>query len=232
MAEYSDTWMQQARAFLQYQRTLGVREVWLAPVETKRSDAESLARVREELGECMRCRLHQTRRNLVFGEGNPEARLMFVGEGPGADEDRQGRPFVGRAGSLLTRMIQAMTLERSDVYIANVVKCRPPGNREPERIEIDTCLPFLERQIAAVAPEVIVGLGKVATSTLLETRGPIGRLRGKFRHWKGIPVMPTYHPSFLLRNGDDKRWKAEAWSDLKQVMAALDIAVPDSGSKP
>jgi DNA polymerase len=156
---------------------------------------------------------------------------MFVGEGPGAAEDRQGRPFVGRAGQLLTRMINAMTLDRTEVYITNIVKCRPPNNRDPNRVEIDTCFPFLEAQIGAIGPEVIVALGRVAAANLLETSDPIGKLRGRFHDRKGIPVMPTYHPSFLLRNEGDRRWKAEAWADLRKVMGLLEIAVPGPGSR-
>jgi DNA polymerase len=156
---------------------------------------------------------------------------MFVGEGPGADEDREGRPFVGRAGQLLTRMIKAMGLERSEVYIANVVKCRPPGNREPHPMESGTCFPFLEAQIEAVRPRTIVALGKVAAGILLETAEPIGKLRGTFHDRKGIPVMPTYHPSFLLRNEADRRWKGEAWADLKQVMNLLGLPIQDFGMR-
>ena len=148
---------------------------------------------------------------------------MFVGEGPGADEDREGSPFVGRAGQLLTKMIQAMNLDRSEVYIANVVKSRPPGNRNPTALEISACFPFLERQIVAIQPEVIVALGKIAANTLLETGEPIGKLRGKFHDRHGIPVMPTYHPSFLLREDSSKRYKAEAWADLKKVMGVLGL---------
>jgi uracil-DNA glycosylase family 4 len=233
MTQRSDDWLRDARAYLEYQMGLGVREVVLPPSPKNEHAGEhgSLDSIRAELGECTRCPLHRTRRTIVFGEGSPHARLMFVGEGPGAEEDRQGRPFVGRAGQLLTRMINAMTLDRSDVYIANVVKCRPPDNRDPSRSEIDTCFPFLEAQIAAIAPEVIVALGRVAAANLLETSHAIGKLRGRFHDRQGTPVMPTYHPSFLLRNEGDRRWKAEAWADLRTVMALLDIAVPDSGSR-
>jgi DNA polymerase len=209
----------------------GMREV-LLPVRTETRDAqERLKSIREELGECTRCLLHQGRKNIVFGEGNPEAALMFIGEGPGADEDREGRPFVGKAGQLLTRMIQAMGLERSQVYIANIVKCRPPRNREPDRTEVVACFPFLEAQIEAVGPEVIVALGKVAAGNLLATADPISKLRGRFHDRSGIPVMPTYHPSFLLRKEEDRRWKAEAWADLKQVMSLLGRPIPASGTR-
>jgi len=189
----------------------------------KKRDAETLEEIREDLGECTRCALHRDRSNIVFGEGDPSARLMFVGEGPGADEDREGRPFVGRAGQLLTKMIQAMNLDRSEVYISNIVKSRPPGNRNPTALEIGTCFPFLERQIRAIQPEVIVALGKIAANTLLETGEPIGKLRGRFHQRHGIQVMPTYHPSFLLREDPSKRYKAEAWSDLKKVMGLLGL---------
>jgi DNA polymerase len=193
--------------------------------------AHELQRIREEIGDCTRCPLHEKRNSIVFGEGNDRARLMFVGEGPGADEDRVGRPFVGKAGQLLTRMITAMTLERTDVYIANVVKCRPPKNRDPEAGEIEICLPFLKAQIRAVQPDVIVTLGRTATAALLRTTEPMGSLRGQFHDYDGIPVMPTYHPSFLLHNENDRSWKAKVWSDLKQVMAFLGITVPRSGVK-
>lgn len=230
MSTQSTELARQVRAYLEYQLSQGVREIVLPPVKGPTLTRQSLDAVRAELGECTRCALSATRQTIVFGEGNPAARVMFVGEGPGADEDREGRPFVGKAGRLLTRMINAMTLERSEVYIANVVKCRPPMNRDPEPQEIATCFPFLEAQIAAVGPEVIVALGRIAAMTLLSTKDPIMKLRGTFHDRHGIPVMPTYHPSFLLRNEDDRRWKAEAWSDLKKVMSRLDVAVPDSGS--
>ena len=222
MTDESQNWMELARNYLEYQVNLGFREVMLPHEQDTSIGLSHLEAVREELGECTRCPLHRSRRTIVFGEGNPSARLMFIGEGPGADEDRQGRPFVGRAGQLLTRMIQAMRLEREDVYIANIVKCRPPENRDPEPLEIRTCLPFLEGQIAAISPKVIVALGRVATCTLLNTKNSISNLRGEFRYRQGIPIMPTYHPSFLLRAEPDKRHKAEAWADLQKVMALLD----------
>jgi DNA polymerase len=183
-----------------------------------RSRAEAMAIVRADLGECTRCKLHKERTNLVFGVGDAEARLMFVGEGPGADEDQQGVPFVGRAGQLLTQIIKAMGLEREAVYIANVVKCRPPGNRNPEPDEIEQCEPFLMRQIDVIKPTVIVALGKFAAQTLLRTSEPISRLRGQFHQVGDIRVMPTFHPSYLLRNPTAKR---EVWEDMKRVMAVL-----------
>ncbi len=188
----------------------------------KTRNVETLEEIRADLGECTRCPLHVGRLNIVFGEGNPSAELMFVGEAPGADEDRQGRPFVGRAGQLLTKMIQAMHLDRSEVYISNIVKSRPPGNRNPAPLEIAACFPFLERQIASIKPKVIVALGKIAANTLLETEEPIGKLRGKFHDRRGVQVMPSYHPSFLLREYS-KGAKAEAWEDLKKVMALLGL---------
>jgi DNA polymerase len=182
------------------------------------SAAEALATVRADLGECTRCKLHEGRTHLVFGVGHPEARLMFVGEGPGADEDEQGIPFVGRAGQLLTQIVKAMGYERDEVYIANVVKCRPPGNRNPEPDEIERCEPFLMRQIDVIKPEVIVALGKFAAQTLLRTAEPISRLRGRFHPLGAAQLMPTFHPSYLLRNPSAKR---EVWDDMKQVMAVL-----------
>jgi DNA polymerase len=177
-----------------------------------------LTLVRAELGDCQRCKLAKGRRHIVFGTGNPEAHLMFVGEGPGADEDAQGEPFVGAAGQLLTKMIQAMHLGREDVYICNVIKCRPPGNRDPEPDEVAACEPFLKKQIAVVQPRAIVALGKFAAHVLTGERTPITRLRGNLKHYQGIPVMPTYHPAYLLRDESRKR---EAWHDLKEVMALL-----------
>lgn len=188
--------------------------------------------IREDLGECTRCKLHQQgRKQIVFGVGNPHAELMFVGEGPGADEDAQGEPFVGRAGQLLNNMIKAMGLRREDVYIANVVKCRPPGNRTPERDECDTCSPFLMRQIAAIRPKVIVALGAVAAKNLLAINAPMSELRGRFYDfkpagirtdpaWPGARLAVTYHPAFLLR---DPRQKGEAWKDLQMVMKYLGL---------
>ena len=220
MPQNHQRWIQLARNYLVYQRNIGMIDIMMP---RKSRDIETLEEIRKDLGECTRCPLHRDRLNVVFGEGNPSARLMFVGEAPGADEDREGRPFVGRAGQLLTKMIQAMNLDRSEVYISNIVKSRPPGNRNPTALEISACFPFLERQITAIQPEVIVALGKIAANTLLETGEPIGKLRGKFHDRQGIPVMPTYHPSFLLREDSGKRYKAEAWADLKKVMGVLGL---------
>ncbi len=189
-----------------------------------------LQKVHDEVhadGGCRRCKLASGRRNLVFGEGGPSARLVFVGEGPGETEDELGRPFVGKAGQLLDRMIEAIGLKRSDVYICNVVKCRPPGNRNPEPDEIAACTPFLSRQLAAIRPEVVVALGKFAAQYLMKTEVGIVKLRGRFGEFEGIPVMPTFHPAYLLRNPPAKR---EAWEDLKAVAARLGLAVRGPGS--
>lgn len=180
--------------------------------------AAALQLVRDELGDCTRCKLSRGRKNLVYGVGNPEAHVVFVGEGPGADEDEQGEPFVGKAGQLLTKMILAMGYERQDVYICNVVKCRPPGNRNPEPDEIAACQPFLKKQLRAIGPQVIVALGKFAAQCLLSDDSPISRLRGTFRTYEGIQLMPTFHPAYLLR---DPTKKKEAWDDLKAVLAVL-----------
>jgi len=185
-----------------------------AGVLSMESRDPSIDAIREDIGDCRRCKLHEHRRTIVFGEGDPKAKLVFVGEGPGADEDASGRPFVGRAGQLLDKIIAAMGLNREDVYIANIVKCRPPGNRAPERDEVDTCEPFLFRQLAFIHPEVIVALGSPAFQCLLRTKEPITRARGQWRDWNGIKVMPTFHPAFLLRSPDKKR---EVWEDMKKV---------------
>jgi uracil-DNA glycosylase family 4 len=201
----------------------------------------ALKLIREDLGDCTRCKLHkQGRKQIVFGVGNPRAELMFVGEGPGADEDTQGEPFVGRAGQLLNNMIKAMGLRREDVYIANVVKCRPPGNRTPERDECETCSPFLMRQIAVIKPKVVVALGAVSAKNLLAINAPMSELRGRFydfkpagvrssdASWPGARLAVTYHPAFLLR---DPRQKGEAWKDLQMVMKYLGIEPPKKAAE-
>jgi uracil-DNA glycosylase len=180
--------------------------------------AEGLTQVRAELGDCQRCRLAEGRQNIVFGVGNPQAHLVFVGEAPGADEDQQGEPFVGKAGQLLTKMIEAMGYRREEVYICNVIKCRPPSNRNPEPDEVAACEPFLKKQLAALRPRLIVTLGKFAAQCLLRDDTPISRLRGDFRTYEGITLMPTFHPAYLLRDPSKKK---EAWADLKAVNAAL-----------
>ncbi|MGC2447882.1 MAG: uracil-DNA glycosylase [Candidatus Sulfotelmatobacter sp.] len=208
------------------------------PEQTVTDPVAALKLIREDLGDCTRCKLHQQgRKQIVFGVGNPHADLMFVGEGPGADEDLQGEPFVGRAGQLLNNMIKAMGIRREDVYIANIVKCRPPGNRTPERDECETCSPFLMRQITAIKPKVIVALGAVAAKNLLAINAPMSELRGRFydfmpsgarssdpsssgKSWQGAKLAVTYHPAFLLR---DPRQKGEAWKDLQMVMKYLGL---------
>lgn len=182
--------------------------------------------IREEIGECTRCALHTGRNKLVFADGDPNARLMFVGEGPGADEDAQGLPFVGRAGQLLNNMIVAMGLQRELVYICNVVKCRPPGNRTPEPEEANTCTPFLFKQIDVVRPQVIVALGATAATYLLGHRQPLAGLRGRVHAFRGTQLIVTYHPAFLLR---DPRQKKEAWADLQIAMKELGLKMPASG---
>ena len=189
----------------------------------ERIEGDSLDGIRDDIGECTRCKLHKSRHRIVFGDGNTRAKLVFVGEGPGEEEDRQGLPFVGRAGKLLTQMIEAMGLDRKDVYICNVVKCRPPSNRTPEKDEIATCLPFLERQLAVIEPKVIVCLGSVAAQALLKTGEAMSRLRGKWFEWRGAKLLPTYHPAYLLRNPSAK---AIVWEDLQLVMAELGLKPP------
>jgi uracil-DNA glycosylase len=188
----------------------------------------ALSVIRADIGDCTRCRLHTGRTNLVFGVGNINADIMFIGEGPGADEDAQGEPFVGRAGQLLNNMIQAMGLKREDVYIANVVKCRPPGNRTPERDECDTCGPFLMRQIEIIQPKIIVALGATAAKYLLGVNDSMTNLRGKIYDFKDTKLAVTYHPAFLLR---DPRQKAEAWKDLQMVMKHLGLKPPTRKSE-
>jgi DNA polymerase len=199
-------------------------DLFAAPKAERTADALPILQgIRSDIGDCKRCRLHEGRTNIVFGVGNPNAKLVFVGEGPGADEDAQGIPFVGRAGQLLTQMInntakgEGVSIERQDVYICNVVKCRPPGNRAPEPDEMEMCGQFLDRQLDAMQPKAICVLGGTAAKYLLKTSQGITRLRGQWQEWRGIPVMPTYHPSFLLRpyNQDKKR---EAWEDLKKLL--------------
>jgi DNA polymerase len=212
----------------------------LQPEQSVSDPVKALKIIREDLGDCTRCPLHkQGRKQIVFGVGDAKAELMFVGEGPGADEDEQGEPFVGRSGQLLTNMIKAMGIAREDVYIANIVKCRPPGNRQPEREECATCSPFLMRQIAAVKPKVIVALGATAAKTLLAMNASMIQLRGRFYdfkppgirsidpEWDGCKLAVTYHPAFLLR---DPRQKGEAWKDLQMVMKELGLKGPKANA--
>jgi DNA polymerase len=232
----------EAMRHLWWLRDAGVREVSLAAVprpartaspaaahalSDKGCGSDQLLAIRSGLGDCTRCKLHGGRTRLVFGVGNPSAELMFVGEGPGADEDLQGEPFVGRAGQLLTKMIEAMGFARSEVYIANVVKCRPPGNRDPEPDEIAACEPFLKAQIAAIRPRVVVALGRFAVQTLLRDATPIGKQRGRWREYEGVRLMPTFHPAYLLRNPAEKK---PAWEDLQLVMKEFGKSGPGRGS--
>jgi uracil-DNA glycosylase len=182
------------------------------------TNARALAQLRSEMGDCKRCKLHPHRTHLVFGSGNPDARLMLVGEAPGEEEDLQGQPFVGKAGQLLTRILKAMGLERNDVYIANILKCRPPMNRNPQPDEITTCQPFLRKQVEIIRPQVVCALGTFAAQTLLQTDEKISRLRGRFHDYFGVKLMPTYHPAYLLRNTQDKRL---VWEDMQLIMKEL-----------
>jgi uracil-DNA glycosylase len=224
----------QVRTHLEYRRALGVSFVettsagsvqapdqHAAPTLEKIpvSQSSGLAAVREELGDCIRCKLHKGRKNIVFGEGDPHAALVFVGEGPGQEEDLQGRPFVGAAGQLLTDIIvKGMQLKREDVYICNIVKCRPPGNRNPDPDEVEACEPFLIKQLRAINPQIIIGLGNVAVKTLLKTKEGITSLRGNWKTYQGIPLMPTFHPAYLLRTPSDKKL---VWDDIKKVIAEM-----------
>jgi uracil-DNA glycosylase len=190
-----------------------------APLTFSKNATEALAEIRTDIGDCTRCKLHTLgRTQIVYGVGNPEADLMFVGEAPGADEDEQGIPFVGRAGQLLTKIIEAINLRREDVYIANIIKCRPPQNRNPEADEVASCEPFLFRQVDVIKPKVVVALGKYAAQTLLRTETPISRLRGQVFDYRGAKLIPTFHPAYLLRNPSSKR---EVWEDMKLVKRLL-----------
>ena len=189
----------------------------------KRVEGDTLPLIREFIGECTRCKLSKGRTKIVFGTGSPKARLMFVGEGPGRDEDLSGEPFVGRAGKLLTDMIRAMGLQREDVYIANIVKCRPPENRQPEHDEVEACSPFLMRQIDVIRPQVICTLGNTPTQTLLQTTQGISKFRGQWFDFRDTKLLPTYHPAYLLRN---PAAKADVWKDLQKVMAVLGLQAP------
>jgi len=207
-------------------RDIGVRELRMAgdaPNEAAapRAPAARLVEIRGELGDCTRCKLHEARTNIVFGVGDARAKLMFIGEGPGAEEDARGEPFVGRAGKKLDEMIASIGLSRDEIYIANIVKCRPPNNRDPEKDEIETCFPFLVKQIEAIGPTAIVALGSPAAKTLLGTRTGITRLRGEWHDFHGIPLMPTFHPAYLLR-AYTKENRRKVWEDLKAAKARID----------
>jgi uracil-DNA glycosylase family 4 len=196
--------------------SLNIMEFW---GHKQSQSPETLEAIRTDLGECRRCRLSQSRKHIVFGAGDPHARLVFVGEGPGYDEDQKGEPFIGAAGRLLTKIIEAIKFTRDQVYICNIIKCRPPGNRNPLPDEIEACLPFLKRQLTAIKPDVICALGTFAAQALLDTTLPISKLKGRFHDYNGIRVLPTYHPAYLLRNPDKKR---DVWEDMKILMKALD----------
>lgn len=215
-----------ARSQLEYLADLGVEGLQMAAPAAGEQNAllspealaETLDAVRQDLGDCRRCGLGASRKNLVYGVGNPNARVLLVGEAPGRDEDLKGEPFVGEAGRLLDRILQAMGMQREEVYICNVLKCRPPHNRDPEPEEIATCEEFLIRQIAAIKPQIIIGLGRFAVHSLLKSRIPISRIHGEWQSYQGIPLMPTYHPAYLLRNPEGKR---DVWEDMKEVMRRL-----------
>ena len=209
--------LEAVRTFIEAQAEYGLTELRL----TRTDEGAQLADFHESIRDCRMCGLSEGRRTVVFGSGSPNADLMFVGEAPGADEDRTGLPFVGSAGALLTRMIEAIGFRREDVYIANVIKCRPPGNRDPLPAEIETCRPFLERQIELVQPVAICALGRFAAQTLLETGEPLGELRGRLFSYRGIHLIPTYHPAALLRN---QQWKRPAWQDLQLLRRVCDGA--------
>jgi DNA polymerase len=209
--------LQAVKSVLGFYEALGFERM---PVAITR--AEWLKILRNDIGDCARCRLSKARKTVVFGDGNPRARLMFIGEGPGKEEDIQGKPFVGDAGQLLTRLIERMGFKREDVYIANIVKCRPPSNRDPKDDEIAACLPILKKQIRMISPEVIMTLGRIAAQALLEINTPISRLRGKFIEYEGIYIMPTFHPAYLLRNPKDK---ILVWADAQKVLAKLGVEV-------
>ena len=202
------------KSYLEYLKGMGITALPSSERNTGTILSPTLKEIRIELGDCQQCKLHRTRRTLVFGEGNEKSKLMFIGEGPGYDEDVQGRPFVGRAGQLLTKIIQSIHLQREEVYIANIIKCRPPQNRNPEPDEIQNCYPFLLKQIHSIQPQIICALGTFAAQTLLKTDAKITTLRGRFYEFEGIKVFPTYHPAYLLRNPARKR---EVWEDMKQI---------------
>jgi len=231
---------QDAVQYLSYLNSRGVRNVtkdatkkivqnedatpdsnFLETLNKSDNNFKDLDEVKAYVGDCKKCRLHELRKTIVFGEGDPGAKLMFIGEGPGQDEDETGRPFVGRAGQLLTKIIEAMGLKREDVYIANIVKCRPPGNRTPADDEIIACSPYLMEQISVIKPKIIVSLGAPATCTLFNKKIKISGVRGKFYDWRdGVKLMPTFHPAYLLRNPIDKKL---VWDDMKKVMELLNV---------
>ncbi|MDI7258682.1 MAG: uracil-DNA glycosylase [Thermodesulfobacteriota bacterium] len=220
LQKYQDI-LDDLKSYLEYLKGMGIESLPVSeprPAEAFQPQVPTLDEIRQELGDCRRCKLHRMRRTIVFGEGNPKAGLMLIGEGPGYDEDIQGKPFVGKAGQLLTKILQAIEIQREEVYIANIIKCRPPQNRNPEPDEIESCHPFLLKQIQAIQPRIICALGTFATQTLLKTDAKITSLRGKAYDFSGIQIFPTYHPAYLLRNPEKKR---EVWEDMKQIAKAL-----------
>jgi DNA polymerase len=227
MADKTEEIKEDLRAYLEYLQSAGIEALprrehsedeGISPPQAASRNIQTLEMIQEELAGCKRCKLHRSRRTIVFGEGNPKATLMFIGEGPGYDEDVQGRPFVGAAGQLLTKIIESINLRREEVYIANIVKCRPPGNRNPQPDEVKACLPFLFKQIEAIGPQIICALGTVSAQALLDTRATISSLRGKVFDFRGIRLLPTFHPAYLLRNPDGKK---AVWEDMKQIRAWL-----------
>ena len=216
------------KGYLQYMKSLGYLGVALSEnslriLDNQYTDTkpETLEMIRGDLGACQKCRLHKARKHIVFGAGNPKAKLVFVGEAPGYEEDLKGQPFVGKAGQLLTRILRAIELTREDVYICNIIKCHPPGNRNPEPDEIAACIPYLRRQLKAIRPALICALGTFAAQTLLETGTPISRLRGRFHSYENTPLLPTYHPAYLLRNPGRKR---DVWEDMQKLQEAYEKA--------
>ncbi len=219
-----------SRALVSADPTPATRSLPLAPRNRHPDPVAALARLKDEtIGDCQRCTLAPTRTHIVFGVGNPRADLVFVGEAPGADEDTQGIPFVGKAGQLLTKIIEAMGLHRDNVYIANIIKCRPPGNRNPQPDEIAACEPFLIEQLDIIGPRVICALGTFSAQTLLKTKDPISRLRGRWHAYQGIKLMPTFHPAYLLRNPGEKK---AVWEDMQQVMGELGLSEPQKKPAP
>ena len=216
--------LEELKKYFKFLPSLGIKEIYLSLqakeiFEKMRSKRELLEEIRQKLGECKRCKLYQTRHHIVFGEGNPEAKLVLVGEAPGREEDLQGRPFVGAAGQLLTKMLKAIALSREEVYICNVVKCRPPGNRNPQPDEIEACLPFLLDQLKVINPKVICTLGTISTHALLNTNIAVSKLRGQIHEWHGIKLIPTFHPAYLLRNPAQKRL---VWEDLQLIRKVIE----------
>jgi DNA polymerase len=227
------TTLASARSQLEYLSDLGVEDlhrdaadaVLSADTDANARLGETLDAIREDLGDCQRCGLGASRKELVYGVGNPNSRLVLVGEAPGREEDQRGEPFVGEAGRLLDRILLAMGMKREEVYICNVLKCRPPDNRDPQTEEVATCEAFLIRQIAAIKPQVIIGLGRFAVHSLLKSKVPISRIRGEWQNYHGTPLMPTYHPAYLLRNPEGKR---DVWEDMKEVMRRLNAEADNS----